>query len=82
MIFALALMTIARRGADSAEHGGAVFVENAADGLLLADFAHFALALDRGVCHQRFDPEFTQGFGHFLHFSGAPLAMDRHPFQL
>ena len=68
-------MTIARRGADGPEHGGAVFVENAADALLLADFAHFALALDRGVCHQRLDPELAQGFGHFLHFGGAPLAV-------
>jgi hypothetical protein len=50
-------MTIARRGADGPEHGGAVVVENAADGLLLTDFAHFALTLDRGVCHQRLDPE-------------------------
>jgi hypothetical protein len=50
--------------------------------LLLADFAHFALALDRRVCHQWLDAELAQGFGHFLHFGGAPLAVDRHPFQV
>ena len=60
MIFAFALMTVARRGADRPEYGGAVFVENAANRLLLADFAHFALALDRGVCRQRLDPELAR----------------------
>ena len=65
-------MTIARRGADRAEHRGAVLVEHAADVLLLPDFSHFALAFDRGVCHQRLDPELAQSFGYFLHFGGAP----------
>src|SRR5262245_48274766 len=37
---------------------------------------------DRGVGHERLHPKFAQGVGHFLHFGGAALAMDRHALQI
>jgi hypothetical protein len=75
-------MPIARRRADRAEHRGAVFIEDAAHGLLVADLSHLALPLDRGRRHQRLDAELAQRLGDLFHFGGAALAVVGHALEI
>src|SRR6185437_7197612 len=75
-------MPVAGGGADRAEDRGSVFLEHAANRLLRADLAHFALALDDRGGHQRLDVKLAQGRRDFFHLGGAALAMARHAFEI
>ena len=54
----------------------------AAHALLLAEFAHLALARDGRLRHQRRDAEFGERDGDLLHLVGAADAVARHAFEV
>ncbi len=50
--------------------------------MLLPDDAHFALAFDRRLDHERIEAQFAQCRRRFFHFGRSALTMACHPFQV